>query len=380
MNKLQERMFAINTRKAEIRKDIETNKEKVDLDKYEKELRALNAELEDIQKRMKLADGITIEKPKEKDDNEMRDNFTRDSKEYRNAFLKKLQGNTLNAVEQRALTSVADSAGAAIPTQTADEIVTKLKQVAPLLNEITLLQVAGSVKYAVEDVRANAARHAEGTAISDSGDKLLSVQLGGYEYVKLISISKAVQSMAVDAFEGWLVQILSEDIARAIEYDIVNGTGENAPKGIVNANTWDDTNSLTVASGSALTYANACNFVGLLDGAYDANAKFLMSKKTLYQDFIPLMDKSKHDLVIRNANGTFNILGYPVLLSDSVALHDAYLGDFKKYVGNLSQNITVESSVDSGFKTNTIDFRGTAIFDGKPAIGEAFVKLTKAAE
>ena len=186
--------------------------------------------------------------------------------------------------------------------------------------------------------------------------------------------------MAVDAFEGWLVQILSEDIARAIEYDIVNGTGENAPKGIVNANTWDDTNSLTVASGSALTYANACNFVGLLDGAYDANAKFLMSKKTLYQDFIPLMDKSKHDLVIRNANGTFNILGYPVLLSDSVALHDAYLGDFKKYVGNLSQNITVESSVDSGFKTNTIDFRGTAIFDGKPAIGEAFVKLTKAAE
>ncbi len=380
MNKLQERMFAINTRKAEIRKDIETNKEKVDLDKYEKELRALNAELEDIQKRMKLADGITIEKPKEKDDNEMRDNFTRDSKEYRNAFLKKLQGNTLNAVEQRALTSVADSAGAAIPTQTADEIVTKLKQVAPLLNEITLLQVAGSVKYAVEDVRANAARHAEGTAISDSGDKLLSVQLGGYEYVKLISISKAVQSMAVDAFEGWLVQILSEDIARAIEYDIVNGTGENAPKGIVNANTWDDTNSLTVASGSALTYANACNFVGLLDGAYDANAKFLMSKKTLYQDFIPLMDKSKHDLVIRNANGTFNILGYPVLLSDSVDLHDAYLGDFKKYVGNLSQNITVESSVDSGFKTNTIDFRGTAIFDGKPAIGEAFVKLTKAAE
>ena len=150
MNKLQERMFAINTRKAEIRKDIETNKEKVDLDKYEKELRALNAELEDIQKRMKLADGITIEKPKEKDDNEMRDNFTRDSKEYRNAFLKKLQGNTLNAVEQRALTSVADSAGAAIPTQTADEIVTKLKQVAPLLNEITLLQVAGSVRCSRE--------------------------------------------------------------------------------------------------------------------------------------------------------------------------------------------------------------------------------------
>lgn len=376
MNKLQERMFEINTRKAEIRKDIETNKEKIDLNKYETELRNLNTELEDIQKRMKLADGITIEKPK--DDDEMKDNFTVDSKEYRSAFLKKLQGNRLNEVEQRAYTSVSDSAGAAIPTQTSDQIISKIKKVAPILNEITLLQVAGDVKFAVEDVRDNAARHTENATVTPANDKLVSVSLGGYEHVKVISISKTVQTMAVDAFEGWLTQILSEDIARAIENDIINGTGTDQPKGVAYANTWDDTNSLTVASGSSLTYANVCNFVGLLPGGYDTNAKFLMSKKTLYQDYITLQDKSKTDLVIRNADGTFNILGYPVLLSDSVALHDAYLGDFKKIVGNLSQNITVESSVESGFRSNSIDFRGAAIFDSKPAIGEAFVKLTKA--
>jgi HK97 family phage major capsid protein len=376
MNKLQERMFEINTRKAEIRKDIETNKEKVDINKYETELRNLNAELDDLQKRMKLADGITIEKPK--DDDKMENNYTVDSKEYRSAFLKKLQGNTLNEVEKRAFTSVADSAGAAIPTQTADEIVTKLKQVAPLLNEITLLQVAGDVKFAVEDVRDNAARHTENATVNPAGDKLVSVSLGGYEYVKVISISKTVQTMAVDAFEGWLTQILSEDIARAIENDIINGTGTDQPKGVAYANTWDDTNSLTVASGSSLTYANVCNFVGLLPGGYNTNAKFLMSKKTLFTDFMPLMDKSKTDLVYRNLDGSFVILGYPVLLSDSVALHDAYLGDYTKIVGNLSQNITVESSVESGFRSNSIDFRGAAIFDSKPAIGEAFVKLTKA--
>lgn len=376
MTKLQERMFEINTRKAEIRKDIETNKEKIDIDKYEKELRDLNTELEDIQKRMKLVDGITIEKPK--DGVEMRDNYTIESKEYRSAFLKKLQGNRLNEVEQRAYTSVADSAGAAIPTQTSDQLFSKIKQIAPILNEITLLQVAGDVKFAVEDVRDNAARHAENATVTPAGDKLVSVSLGGYEYVKVISISKTVQTMAVDAFETWLTDILSTDVARAIENDAINGTGTDQPKGVAYANTWDDTNSVTIAAASSLTYGDVCKFVGLLPGGYDANAKFLMSKKTLYQDFITLQDKSKNDLVIRNADGTFNILGYPVLLSDSVALHNAYLGDFKKVVGNLSQNVMVESSVESGFRSNSIDFRGTAIFDSKPAIGEAFVKLTKA--
>ncbi len=376
MTKLQERMFEINTRKAEIRKDIETNKEKIDIDKYEKELRDLNTELEDIQKRMKLVDGITIEKPK--DGVEMKDNYTVDSKEYRSAFLKKLQGNRLNEVEQRAYTSVADSAGAAIPTQTSDQLFSKIKQVAPILNEITLLQVAGDVKFAIEDVRDNAARHAENATVTPAGDKLVSVSLGGYEYVKVISISKTVQTMAVDAFEGWLTDILSTDVARAIENDAINGTGTDQPKGVAYANTWDDTNSVTIAAASSLTYGDVCKFVGLLPGGYDANAKFLMSKKTLYQDFITLQDKSKNDLVIRNADGTFNILGYPVLLSDSVTLHNAYLGDFKKVVGNLSQNVMVESSVESGFRSNSIDFRGTAIFDSKPAIGEAFVKLTKA--
>lgn len=120
MNKLTERMFDINKRKAEIRSDIESNKEGIDLDAYEKELRDLNTEYQGIEKRMKLVDGITIEKPKEEINNMEDKTYTRDSKEYRSAFLKHIQGVKLNEIEQRAYSSVSDSAGAAIPTQTAD--------------------------------------------------------------------------------------------------------------------------------------------------------------------------------------------------------------------------------------------------------------------
>ena len=246
---------------------------------------------------------------------------------------------------------------------------------------MTLLQVAGSVKFATEGVRDSAALHTENSTVNSASDTLISVDLGGYEFVKIISISKTVQTMAITAFEAWLTDILARDIARQIEYMAINGTGVGQPTGVEKANTWDDTNCFTVAAGSNLTYANVCSFIGLLGGGYDYNAKMLMSKKTLYNDFMPLMDKSKNDLVVRDAvTNSYMVMGYPVMVSDSVKEHDVYLGDFKNLVGNLSQNVTVDSSVESGFRSNSIDFRGSAIFDCKPALGEAFVKLTKAAE
>ena len=71
------------------------------------------------------------------------------------------------------------------------------------------------------------------------------------------------------------------------------------------------------------------------------------------------------------------LLGFPILLDDNVASGDIFFGNFKKVVGNLSQNITVAASEASGFLRNAIDFRGTAIFDCDIAVGEAFVKCAK---
>lgn len=298
--------------------------------------------------------------------------------EYRSAFFKRFLGKQLNAVEQRAMSSAGNSAGAAIPTQTSNELIKKLKQIAPLLNEVTLLRVAGNVTFAVENNRDEAAQHTENAEITAAGDSIVKVTLGGYEITKVIRISKTVQTMTVNSFESWLVDMLTEDISRKIEKYLVNGTGTNEPQGVATAATWGATNSLTVAANASLTYANVTSLIGLLGGGYDYNAKFLMSKRTLFEDFMPLKDNSKYDLVVRDANNNYVILGYPVMLSESVTEHDAYLGDFKKIVANLAQDITVESNASSGFTANAIDFLGCAIFDSKVAVGEAFVKLTKA--
>ena len=70
-------------------------------------------------------------------------------------------------------------------------------------------------------------------------------------------------------------------------------------------------------------------------------------------------------------------MGYPVMLTDKAAtLGDAYFGDLKTYYGNFAESITVDKSEHSSFRKNLTDYRGSAIFDGKPIVSDAFVKMS----
>lgn len=293
---------------------------------------------------------------------------------YRVAFFKKLMGKEMSQEEKTAYTSGTSSAGAAIPTETANEIITKLKERAPLLNEITLLQVAGNVKFAVEGVNNEATMHEENAAITPAADTLIPVTLSGYEIVKLIQVSDTVSTMSIDAFEGWLVDMLVDAIADKISSLIISGTGSSQATGIDKANTWGTSNSVTVGKDDALTDADVQTLISLLGGGYDPNAKFLMSKKTLFVDFLPLQDDSKNDIVSREGRNYY-VYGYPVLIDARVKEHEAYFGDFKRYIGNLPEAVHVKSGFD--IDTNSNKYLGVAMFDGKPALGEAFVKLVK---
>ena len=295
--------------------------------------------------------------------------------EYRSAFLKTLQGKTLTDAEERTMTSAANSAGAVIPTETQDLIIERLYQEAPLLNEIELLHVNGNITFAVEADATDANVHVEGATITEDGDVLIPVSLSTYEITKYITISKTVARMSVDAFEKWLVNMIAKRVARKITKLIISGTGTNQPTGVEKANTWGATNSVTVAKTASLTKDNVLSLCGLLPGAYDANAKWLMSKKTLLNDFRPLQDKGKDDFFVKQ-DGKYYVEGYEVMLDDSVDEHIAYLGDFKMYAGNLADEVTVDT--DKKLSSNSYEYLGCALFDGKPAIGEAFVKLNKA--
>lgn len=349
-----------------------TNEELTQIEERVNELESEKKALEEkaekrdntLEKIQKGLEGKEIEIAEErKEDKKMEVN-------YRNVFFKKLMGKELTE-EERALTTTST---AVIPTETSDKIFDKMVQLVPLLGEIELFHVPGNLKFAVETTRADAGYHTQNsTGINvDATAVLTEVSLGGYEFTKLIQVSDSILQMSVNDFEDWLVRMLAESIATKIEYEIINGSGSSAVKGI-NALTYSNgTNGVQYNGSTGLTAANVRTAVGLLPGGYDKGAKFLMKKKTLFNQFMGLQDNAKHDLV-RVEGDKYFIYGYPVILSDEVADGVAFLGNFKKYVGNLNREVEVKKDFD--IDTNSYKYLGVGIFDGKPACTDAFVKV-----
>lgn len=386
------RLEQIEARLDEIEKQL--NSEEVDekteeeLDEMEEEVRSLQAEktkiLSAASKRSSLERAIADGKVTGVDvtpdvfggKRKMQERtFDLTSAEYRSGWLKQIRGIELSDIEKRALTTADSSAGAAVPTATVNKIIDKVKEFCPIINKIELLHITGSVTVPAEGTTADAQKHAQGAPITADADTLLKVSLAGYEVTKLVTISKSVLTMSIDAFENWLTNKIARKVAEKIDALIFNGTGTGEAQG-VNAITWNEKNSVTVAKTATLTEANVTRVVALMNGGYFADAEWYMSSSTFFADFHPLMNNSKNNVVTEN-NGVYRIMGKVVNFDERVTAHEAILGDFfRGYIGNLQEDVNVTSQFVT--RENAFDFLGCAIFDGKVQAVEAFVKIAKA--
>lgn len=377
MNRLKE----IEARLAQIK--VELEKEGADIDALEQEVKTLTEErkqlLEKIEKRNKIikdiADGAGTPVPNYLPTEDRKDEPKgQSSPEYRSAFLKTLLGQPLTEAEKREFTLAPPTAAAVVPTQTYNKIFDQMTKIAPMLSNITLLRVPGNLTLAVQDVRNPAQPHQELAAVNPAADTLVSVTLTGYEFIKVIRISATIRAMAIDAFEDWLAKILGEDLAVAVDAEIINGPTVSG--NIANAQVWNAGVNYVQYAGN-ISYQDITNCIGLLPSAFDANAKWLMNKATFYQQIMQIVDGNGNLIAIQSLadGGAWRIMGYPVLIDDNVDAGVVYFGDYTKVVGNLSQDIRVESSAESGFLNNAIDFRGTAIFDCNIAQPTAITKI-----
>ena len=383
----EKRLKEIEERKLEIRSILESDQklEKDELDKLEAELRDLESEKKDIEKRRAIAEGIQAGTVQTRNIGNFTNNNVPEQRsieeiistpEYRSAFLKKLLGRSLTEAEERVYTLAPNTAGAAVPTQTYNKIFDQMTKIAPMLSNITLLRVPGNLRLAVQGVRNPAQAHQELAAVNPAADTLVSVSLTGYEFIKVLRISATIRAMAIDAFEDWLARTLGEDLAVAIDNEIINGPTVSGD--IASAQVWNaGTNYVQYQNN--ISYEDICNCIAMLPSAFDANAKWLMNKSTFYQQIMQITDTNGNLIAIQSLadGGAWRIMGYPVLIDDNVDAGVVYFGDFTKVVGNLSQDIRVESSAESGFLNNAIDFRGTAIFDCNIAQPTAITKITK---
>ena len=382
------RLHEIEARKLEIR-DMLSSDAEIDMESIDTELRALETEKSEIEKRQALAGQINIGqveatpiiKPQveERGVEKMEREQLLSSQEYRTAFFKNLQGKPMSEVEQRALTTAAVSAGSAVPTQTLNQIIDKLRQTSALYNYITVSFVPGNLSFVVANAKNVANWKTEGSAGTAADDTVVSVTLGGYEIIKLVEISAAATAMTIDAFESYISAEIGRQLSIAFEKAIVSGSGTGEPTGILTGITWGAANS-TDFTGVVDLYDTLMDALGLLPTMYHQSSVFVLNRKTLFGGIRKVKATDGQPIFAYNPQdrAAMTILGYGIVLNDYLPDDTILLGDFSYYRLNFSQAPTIEASREAGFTSGKTVYRGLAVADGKPALAEAFVKIVKA--
>lgn len=316
------------------------------------------------------------------------------SPEYRSGFFKKLAGVTLNAAEAEAMNKAAalemrtstysttTNSAAVIPTETLNEVIQKATKLGGLYGAVRKFNMPSNIAIPVATPSDVAAWHTQGAEVETENPTVTPVNFAAYELMKIFSISISVKKMSISAFESYLTTELARCIMGAIDNAIVNGTGSSQATGILSGVTWntsgEDQNAFEYAA-TGLKYSDLLSAAAALKRGY--RGKWAMNKKMLYTSIYGLVDGVGNPIFAadpKNAD-VWRILGDEIILDDYIPDDTIIYGDFDYFGVNMPAGIAVESSTESSFKSGLIDYRGFAICDAKPLVGEAFVKLTKAA-
>lgn len=369
------RLLEIKKRQAEITSKVDELKGE-ELENALKEMRSLDEEKQEIEKRSEITSMLAtnpsrtsaVEVRKSDVKEETSSAEIQSTPEYRSAYLKTLQHKELNVIEQRALTTATSSVGYAVPTQTLNKIVEKLRDAGVVLPLVTQFSINGNVEIPVEDTTADLSWKAEGSASTDSADKLGHVALKAYKLIKTISITAEVESMTIDAFEDFLTGMLSKKVKVALDNAIINGTGSGQATGIVTAVT-----AINAKTAGTLTYDDLIDLKKAVKSGYRQNAVFMLSTDTL-AEVEKIKDDQKRPIFKMETDGRFEgkLLGYPVVLCDYVPEGNIIFGDFSYYYLNFARPFEIAESRETGFRSGDVVYRAMGLVDGNVALDEAF--------
>lgn len=342
-----------------------------DIAKAQANLEALKEEKEIVnieEKSIELKGEIKVEKIKELEQVDQMD--VASTKEYRNAFLKKLQGKELSIQENALVTTTG-----VIPTQTLDKIIEKMEYVAPILAKIDLSFIASYLSIPAEDATADAAWVAMGTASTDSSDSTKAITLSAYKLIKTIEIGADAAVMGVSQFEAYLVKKLAKKMAKAFENSVINGTGSGQPTGILASGVITNTGTFTLA---AMTFDDLLAIIAdLPDHEYRAGACLIMPSALFYGDVLKALRNEGIGMDIQAAINK-NVIGQEVILCDRVPADTIIFGNLENYALNISRGVEIESNNSVGFRAGSTVYRALALADGKVTNAAAFNVYTRA--
>lgn len=307
-----------------------------------------------------------------KEDRKM--NYTVSSPEYRSAFLKSLKGIELDAEERSAYVATTGDttannhgAGLLVPTEMLNNIWSLIEEQHAILGDITLYRTNTYLSIPVHTAIAqgDATAVSENAANDDEINNFMTVTLHGQDYAKTVKISYAMAEMSIDALETYLTNEIASRLGAAMARDTITGI-------LTDYYTTDNT---VVALNSTLTWGNVATAFGALKNA-NGGAVVYGTNKTIYTRLATLQDSDGRLIFQPDANAGIQgrLLGAPVKVEDSLSDDVLLIGYPKNVVGNVVQDVMVET--DRDISKHVIIYSGYARYESKLIAPKSFAKIT----
>ena len=378
MNIEEMNLEQLETRRAEI-ESINADTYEGDIEELRKELDAIEArkaELEEMEARKKNAEllqnhEVTPQKT-DKPEERRNDMFALDSKEYRTAWCKEMLGMALTDEERTAFvhttgTTSGQTAGYTIPTTLLNKIWDLIEGKHAILGDITIYRTGTILEVAKRTAIAagDAGTVSEATAPSDDENNTFAkVTLSGKDFAKTVEISYALGIMSIDGFEQFIVNEIADRLGAALAADIITQIGTDY---------YSSGNDLDVATSGKVVWTDIAGALAVLKNVNDIVV--YASQATIYKYIVGMVDSTGRPLFQHDANEAIRgyLAGFPVKVEDAIADDLIWLGDPKQVVGNMVQDIMVES--DKDIKKHVNIFSGYARFQCSLLAPKAFAKL-----
>ena len=290
------------------------------------------------------------------------------SQAYHNAFLKHLLGkdNEMTRLENEAFTHTTSNTSAPLPTTMLDNIWNLVTSQHTIMGDITIYRT-GTILEVVKHtavVQGKAKKVAEAEANDDEQNTMVKVTLSGNDFSKHVNISYAEAKMALPALESYLTREIAESLGSAMAEDAVS----TIESGINSAN------KVTTAGQGVVTYAELAKLFGQLKRV--GNCVAYMTRSTLYNYLVAMVDGTGRPVFqpSMQAGAAGVLLGATIKIEDAVTDGKILVGDPKRVVYNMVQDIMLETDRDITKHVHT--YSGYARGQGALIDDLSFAELT----
>lgn len=291
-----------------------------------------------------------------------------------------------------------DNVGLTIPDIMLPLLKETTEKTSKLLSKVTVRDVAGTSRQNIMGTIPTAVWTEMCAALTEMDLGFNNVELDGYKVGGYFAVCNATLEDSDINLASELISAIGISIAKALDKAILYGTGDKMPLGIVSrlaqtakpsgypstAREWKDLQSHIItgtgATDNALFKEILTNSGVALNDYFDGALTWVMNKKTHNALLVNAMGKNSNAAIVAGIGNQMPIFGGDIVELNFVPDNNIIFGYFPAYTLAKRAGTKIEQSRDYKFVEDQTVFRGTARYDGTPAIAEAFGVLTITAD